>query len=572
MGRSKPPIREWLRQIKKTDPEAPYETPIWLGSHSNGEYFHQQTRQERRLREVILKEGAERAKRYGMDRREFMASGLGMAFTMSMVNMVNGCSSDGSGGGLNPANGVGQPAVPSGPPPAAAPPTAGGPPAVAPPPTGQPPVAPPPAGGPQPTPGSGMGMSTGQDGMMDDPVECATALDYTDMFIFDVQTHRVESAPGIYSGFLQFLPQGRCGLGVPECYSKDEYIREMFLESNTTMTLLSGIPATDGANPLTNHQIAETRDYVSMLASDSQRVVTHAMVLPNYNTQLQLDGMAQLAQEVAPIAAWKCYTPWGPGNGVSGFWMDDPDTGIAMIERGREIGVKVFCCHKGLPLPGFDNRYGDPKDIGVVAARYPDTTFVVYHSAYEYAPDGGDGAAAESQPYVMGSRAGSNSLVTACLDNGIGPGGNVYAELGSTWFRIMTNTTVATHLLGKMLKYLGEDNIVWGTDCMWYGSPQPQIQAFMSFTMDEQIRAANDYPELTMQAKEKIMGLNAAKVFGVDPTGTRCGIAESALSTAKRDLDAEFGKFRWALNGPRMTTRREFMLHDKLCRFIKSPG
>ena len=586
---SKPPIRNWLKRLKKTDPEPPYEPPIWFGDYSNGEFYHRATRKERLMRKLILKEGAERARYYGLDRREFMASGLGMTLTMSVMNLVNGCSSNGEHGGMNPHQGA-QPSM-AGTTPGNSGAAEGGMTAspMTTPMTGMSPMSgassqmpimvgpdgtmmDPQSGNPVPAGSPGMPGSMDMMGgvpttMPDDPIECDQLLSYPDMFIFDIQTHRVDSAPGIYRSFLQFLPQARsCSSDVLQCYTKDEYIREMFLESDTTMAVLSGIPAVDGANPLTNEQIAESRDYINSMAEDSQRMVSHAMVLPNYNHEMQLDGMSRLAQDFAPIGAWKCYTPWGPGDGVTGFWLDDPQIGIPFIERGREVGVKVFCCHKGLPLPGFDNNYGDPKDIGVVAAMFPDTNFVVYHSAYQF------GSADETQPYTMGSKQGVNSLVTACIDNGIGPGMNVYGELGSTWYRIMRDTRSATHVLGKLLKYLGEDNVVWGTDSIWYGTPQPQIQTFMSFKMDQQIRESEGYPELTPEVKAKIMGLNSAKVYSIDPMRTRCGFDETKFAVMKRHLDSEYGAFRWAFNQPRMTTRRDFLMHDRLCRFLKTPG
>jgi predicted TIM-barrel fold metal-dependent hydrolase len=517
-------LRNWLKLRKKTEAELPYEPPFWFGDYSNGELYHEATPRERRMRALILEKGAEQAKRHGMERREFMASGLGVTLSLSMMNLVNGCTGGTSGGfnidreseddPLNQRAGGGDGGMPRDP----------------------------------------------------DPEQCEQALKYTDTFIFDIQTHRVESATGVYRAFLSFLPQGACGKGVPGCYSKDEYTRELFLDSDTTMTVMSGIPAVDGANPLTNEQIAETRDYINGLASDSERVITHAMVLPNYKHEQQLEGMERIVKSHAPVGAWKCYTPWGPGNGVTGFWLDDPKIGIPFIEKGREIGVKTFCCHKGLPLPGFDNRYGDPKDIGVVAKAYPDTNFVVYHSGYQF------GSGDELTPYTPGNKIGVNSLVTAVLNNNIPPGSNVYGELGTTWFSVMNDARRATHVLGKLLKYLGEDNIVWGTDSMWYGSPQPQIIAFMSFRMDQRIREAHGYPDLTPAIKRKILGLNAAKVYGVDPTAKRCGIARGAIAQQKERLDEEFGRYRWALQQPRLRTRRDFVTNTLLSRAQNRPG
>src|SRR6185436_144325 len=104
---------------------------------------------------------------------------------------------------------------------------------------------------------------------------------------------------------------------------RNEYISRMFLESDTTVAVLSGIPALDAQNPLNNDEIAQSRDLINMLAH-SQRSVNHAMVLPNYNLNAQLDGMQRLKESVG-VAAWKCYTPWGPNNTLlttpDGFWL-----------------------------------------------------------------------------------------------------------------------------------------------------------------------------------------------------------------------------------------------------------
>src|SRR5690242_11270445 len=97
--------RRWINRRKKTEPELPYQPPIWLGDHSNGEIYHRMTANERVARDMILKEGAERARYYGMERREFMASGLGVALSMSVLNLVNGCG-DGRKGGFDPMNGA----------------------------------------------------------------------------------------------------------------------------------------------------------------------------------------------------------------------------------------------------------------------------------------------------------------------------------------------------------------------------------------------------------------------------------------------------------------------------------
>ena len=93
----------------------------------------------------------------------------------------------------------------------------------------------------------------------------------------------------------------------------------------------------------------------------------------------ELERMQEMV-DVHGVSAWKLYPQWGP-DGV-GYHMDDP-VGIAFLERARELGVKVVAAHRGLPLPGLQYEYSDPADIARVAARYPDMTFLCYHSGFE---------------------------------------------------------------------------------------------------------------------------------------------------------------------------------------------
>ena len=44
----------FIKMRKRSEVELPEEPPIWLGNHSNGEYFHFQTDYERKLRQFIL--------------------------------------------------------------------------------------------------------------------------------------------------------------------------------------------------------------------------------------------------------------------------------------------------------------------------------------------------------------------------------------------------------------------------------------------------------------------------------------------------------------------------------------
>jgi uncharacterized protein len=76
-------------------------------------------------------------------------------------------------------------------------------------------------------------------------------------------------------------------------------------------------------------------------------------------------------------------------------------------------------------------------------------------------------------PYVPNDPLGVDRLIESHQRAGFRPNeGNLYAELGSTWRYFMTRPDEAAHVLGKLLKYFGDERIMWGTDSIWYGSPQ----------------------------------------------------------------------------------------------------
>jgi hypothetical protein len=80
---------------------------------------------------------------------------------------------------------------------------------------------------------------------------------------------------------------------------------------------------------------------------------------------------------------------------------------------------------------------------------------------------------------------------------------------------VITFPTVCAHLLGQLLKFFGEDRVLFGSDSVWYGSPQWQIEALWRFQIPDELRDQYDYPELTESAKRKILGQNAAGLYNL---------------------------------------------------------
>jgi predicted TIM-barrel fold metal-dependent hydrolase len=163
----------------------------------------------------------------------------------------------------------------------------------------------------------------------------------------------------------------------------------------------------------------------------------------------------------------------------------------------------------------------------------------VYHSGYQPDPS------IKEQAYQPdpAEHFGVDRLVASLAQAGIHPGANVYAELGSTWFMVMRSPVEAAHVLGKLLKAVGEDRIVWGTDSIWYGPPQFMIDAFRAFQIPPWMQAEYGYPALTREIKRKILSTNAAPLYGVDLDAARAARASadrSWLDPAEQALSVRF--------------------------------
>ncbi|MCI0857045.1 MAG: hypothetical protein J4N98_10160, partial [Chloroflexi bacterium] len=266
---------------KKTDPELPILLPFQPGIVSNGEFVPPEpTEAHRRIAHVAMERGTEIARKKGIDRRRFLMGMGGMAVTLSAINLI-ACDQEDE-------------------------------------------------------PGAHFETPTG----IDDDAVCEM-LD-GDEFIFDIQTHHVNLSTDPGRGLARlFQPLNPgCSDDDLECFSRYGYLRDIFLESDTTVAVLSDTPSpTDASDPLTFDEMQRSRDIIDTLSSGgASRLLLHSIVVPNVGPlQAQLD-MMQARSEMLDVAAWKVYTPYSGDTG--GWFLDDEAIGIPLIEKARETGVK----------------------------------------------------------------------------------------------------------------------------------------------------------------------------------------------------------------------------------------
>ena len=357
-------------------------------------------------------------------------------------------------------------------------------------------------------------------------------------FIFDVQLHYVGAAYdpadaeagrkgavtrhallGLRKQARGVNPKLASDRGTMADLSWENFVKEVFLDSETAIGLISTPP---GPYPqeavVPPKEMTHIRDEINRITR-SRRMLAHGLVTPQLG-QADLDFMELQAQSLK-IDAWKAYTGAAPKGFDRGWFVDDERTAYPMLEKARALGVRRLCVHKGLPLgPVVD--YNHPRDLIKAAKDFPDIDFLVYHS----------GLLSVSAAKPSGEVPWTTEF---CALKKKEPGlRNIYMELGSTFGALVTtNPTACAHLLGQVIDAFGADHVLWGTDSIWYGTPQWQIEAFRRFSIPGEIVEKHKYAPLTRAVKEQIFGLNAARLFGVDVKAKRNEIPKDYLSRIK---------------------------------------
>ncbi|MEL6446394.1 MAG: amidohydrolase family protein [Pseudomonadota bacterium] len=359
-------------------------------------------------------------------------------------------------------------------------------------------------------------------------------------FIFDVQGHYVP--PSVAAARkADCSKHDYVNRDYMRCLGADDFVKDVFLDADTDMMVLSFVPSRRDNEPLTAEEARATQQIVDEL-DGTHRLLVHGRVNPNQEGDL--DAMDELAEKYG-VSAWKTYTQWGPDG--KGFYLTD-DVGLAFIEKARKLGVKNICIHKGIPFGRRSYEHSLCTDIGPVAKMYPDVNFLIYHSGW--VPNQAEG------PYDRNRNEGIDGLIASVEKAGLGHNSNVFAELGSTWRGLTRDLDSAAHTMGKLVKHLGENNVLWGTDSIWYGSPQDQIQAFRSFQIDKDVREQNGYAEMTPGLRKKIFGLNALKPYPLPLEEVRAVMANDVVAQ-RRDNYADRRDPHHLTFGPK--TRREFL-------------
>jgi len=478
------------RELKRTSPAetASFRSPIPTQIVSNGEFNPlPQTRAQQRV-EARIKELADGlGRRHGMDRRQFLASAAGMTAAFLAMNEVFGPVFE-----VNPAEAA--------------------------------------------EPGAAE----------------ARAGALAGQFIFDAQTHfvRDDFQHGGILDLAKYAKQhwnpGLVGENSLARYKFENYIKEVFVDSDTKIALLSGAPFDDPSwNLLTNDQIVAARTAINRIAG-SRRMLAHALFTPK--KPAWMDEVDRAITLLKPDS-WKGYTigdPLFPSKVGSYWWLDDDKLVYPFYEKIVKAGITTVCIHKGILPADYEKawpgvwEYATVRDLGKAAKDWPQINFVIYHAALRPFLEKPDSVLAEFEQ--TGRIKWATDLAEIPGKHGVT---NVYAEIGTAFANsAVANPRFAAALLGTLIRGLGADHVVWGTDSVWYGSPQWQLEALRRLEIPEDMQKKHGFAPLGAAdglVKTAILGANSARLYKAHMRAALGAITTDTIAAIKAEYLAAGG-------------------------------
>src|SRR6267378_892203 len=338
-------------------------------------------------------------------------------------------------------------------------------------------------------------------------------------FIIDVQTHFVRD-DFKQAGLLDLAKYAKKnwnpalgGENDLARYKFENYVREIFVDSDTKVALLSGAPFDDQTwDLLTNDQIAAGRAAINRIA-DSRRLLSHAVFTPKKN-----GWMGEVDRAIAELKpdSWKGYTigdPLFPSKAGSYWRLDDTKLMYPFYEKIAKSGINTVCIHKGLLPLDYEKSWPN---------------------VWQYA------ALAEFDQ--TGRIKWATDLAEIPGKFGVS---NVYGEIGTSFATCaVANPRMAAALVGTLVRGLGADHVLWGTDSVWYGSPQWQIEAMRRLEIPDEMRRKHNFAALGPAdgaVKTAIFSGNAARLYRINQRAALGEITGDKVAAIKAEYVAAGG-------------------------------
>jgi uncharacterized protein len=331
-----------------------------------------------------------------------------------------------------------------------------------------------------------------------------------DAFVFDGVAHvfnfekkNALGPPGemfinhLYAFHTALTPEGQTVLPAEEFlrqWTVDEIDQMVYRESGTDMLVAMPLPLTD----LFRDGLSPWEECAELARRNPDRTVFWGSVNP-LEGRRALDLMERQVGEFG-AKAFKFYNVRYDYGRPFPWRMDDPQVAFPVFEKAQELGVNLIGVHKGVPLGPQPIEATQTWDMDGAAANFPDINFVIFHVGLPFIDE-------------------------TCWQLIRHP--NLYASIAATINFIVRAPRQFAEVLGKLLWWCGEDKIIYGSEApIW--QPQWALEAFWDFQLPQDLVEGYGYPQLTEQAKRKILGENLLRLHGMDVAETRARLGGAA--------------------------------------------
>ena len=299
------------------------------------------------------------------------------------------------------------------------------------------------------------------------------------------------------------------------------YVKEIYMDSDTKVALLSNSPSEAPEDWfIPQEQVFKTREQVNKDAG-TRRMMAHFTITPGWPGWLdQVDH----AIEIYKPDSWKGYTVGDNTHKEFAnhpFHLDDEKLMYPFYEKAVKSGIKNVCIHKGLFAPTVEEKfprlrpYADVSDVGRAAKDWPQLNFLIYHSAYRWI--GASPAEGMAEFDKTGRTSWTSDLAEIPEKYGVT---NVYGDLGQLFaWTAVAEPRLAAALMGMLVKGLGADHVLWGTEAVWTGAPQWQIEGLRRLEIPEDMQQKYGFQPLGPAdgpTKTAVFGGNTARLYNFD--------------------------------------------------------
>jgi predicted TIM-barrel fold metal-dependent hydrolase len=294
----------------------------------------------------------------------------------------------------------------------------------------------------------------------------------------------------LYAFHAGLTPEGQTVLPAEEFlrqWTVDEIDEMVYRNSSTDMLCAMPLPLTD----LFRDGLSPWEECAELAARRPDRTMFWGSVNP-LEGRRALDLMERQVGEFG-AKAFKFYNVRYDYGRPFPWRMDDPQVAFPVFEKAQELGVNLIGVHKGVPLGPQPIEATQTWDMDGAAANFPDLNFVIFHVGLPFIDE-------------------------VCWQLIRHP--NLYASIAATINFIVRAPRQFAEVLGKLLWWCGEDKIIYGSEApIW--QPQWALEAFWDFQLPQDLVEGYGYPQLTEQAKRKILGENLLRLHGMDVEETR---------------------------------------------------